>query len=71
MTSAAWIRRFVTSHPDYKQDSVAPNKAIYDLIARIKEASDGVSPIPEMTGNLVPVAPLMTYDSPTTSTAGQ
>ncbi|CAN0571045.1 unnamed protein product, partial [Laminaria digitata] len=32
MTTAAWLRDFVTSHPDYKQDSVVTDEIAYDLV---------------------------------------
>ncbi|KAG5457273.1 MAG: hypothetical protein BJ554DRAFT_2759, partial [Olpidium bornovanus] len=31
MTAAAWIRRFVQTHPDYKHDSVVTKEINYDL----------------------------------------
>ena len=31
-TTAAWIRRFIQQHPDYKQDSVVSEKVSFDLI---------------------------------------
>ena len=32
MTAATWIRKFVTSHPDYKHDSVVSDQINFDLI---------------------------------------
>lgn len=31
MTTAKWMRKFVTNHPDYKKDSVVSDKVTYDL----------------------------------------
>lgn len=33
-TPATWMRKFVTSHPDYKQDSIVPESVVYDLAVR-------------------------------------
>jgi len=35
MTAAKWLREFVTSHPDYKKDSVISEEINYDLLKRI------------------------------------
>jgi glutamate--cysteine ligase catalytic subunit len=32
MTTAAWIRQFVRSHPSYKYDSVVSDEVAYDLV---------------------------------------
>ncbi|CAK8697358.1 unnamed protein product [Clavelina lepadiformis] len=34
MTAAQWMRHFVTSHPEYKQDSVVSDSIAYDLLVR-------------------------------------
>ena len=36
-TTATWIRQFVHTHPDYKHDSVAGDKIVYDLIKHLSE----------------------------------
>ena len=36
-TPAAWIRRFITSHPAYKHDSVVSDEINYDLVKAIDE----------------------------------
>ena len=52
MTTASWIRQFLTSHPAYQQDSVVTDEMTFDLIKRMKEISEGTSPCPELTGKL-------------------
>jgi glutamate--cysteine ligase catalytic subunit len=34
-TGAKYIRDFVTSHPDYKQDSIVSKKINYDLLLNL------------------------------------
>ena len=53
MTTAAWIRKFVASHPDYKQDSVVSDKVTYDLISKIKLLSEGTETCAELQGPLI------------------
>ena len=50
MTTAAWVRSFVDKHPDYKHDSVVSEKVTFDLMKRMQDISEGVSPCPELTG---------------------
>ncbi len=57
LTTASWIRKFVTSHPDYKQDSVVSEKVTYDLYKEAKMISNREKLCPELTGNLVSKAP--------------
>ncbi|PYH48675.1 glutamate--cysteine ligase [Aspergillus saccharolyticus JOP 1030-1] len=38
-TGAKWIREFVASHPDYKQDSVVSEQICYDLVKAVDEMS--------------------------------
>lgn len=38
-TGAKWIREFVASHPDYKQDSVVSERICYDLVKAVDEMS--------------------------------
>lgn len=40
-TSAAWMRDFVTHHPDYKQDSVVSDTIAYDLLSRVNDIAAG------------------------------
>lgn len=37
MTTAAWLRRFVTTHPAYKRDSVVNEEIAYDLVVACQE----------------------------------
>lgn len=50
MTSARWIRRFVTSHPEYKKDSVVSDGIAYDLVARINRLQHNFWCCPELIG---------------------
>lgn len=35
LTGAAWMRRFVTSHPLYKNDSVVSEEIVYDMLWKL------------------------------------
>ena len=37
MTTAAWLRHFVTTHPAYKNDSVVSDEIAYDLVVACQE----------------------------------
>ncbi|CAM9655822.1 unnamed protein product, partial [Ectocarpus sp. 12 AP-2014] len=37
MTTAAWLRKFVTSHPGYGKDSVVTDEIAYDLVQACQE----------------------------------
>ena len=52
MTTATWIRQFVTSHPRYKKDSVVSQEIAYDLMRAALAVSDGTSFPPELLGGL-------------------
>ena len=52
MTTASWIRQFLTSHSDYKQDSVISEKMSFDLIKKMKGISEGTVSCPELIGSL-------------------
>ncbi|XP_078480973.1 glutamate--cysteine ligase catalytic subunit-like [Ciona intestinalis] len=41
MSAAQWIRHFVTSHPEYKQDSVVTDSIAYDLLVRCDQIEKG------------------------------
>ncbi|XP_012941987.1 glutamate--cysteine ligase catalytic subunit [Aplysia californica] len=47
-TSASWMRNFVTSHPDYKQDSVVSGGIAYDLLSRVAQISQGAVQDPKL-----------------------
>ncbi|KAL4505198.1 hypothetical protein ABPG72_016265 [Tetrahymena utriculariae] len=48
-TVARWIRNFVKSHPEYKQDSEITNSIAYDLIEAITSISEGKTQDPNFT----------------------
>ncbi|XP_068244548.1 glutamate--cysteine ligase catalytic subunit [Palaemon carinicauda] len=50
MTTAAWIRNFVTTHPEYRQDSVVSDGISYDLIIASSEISQGKRECRELLG---------------------
>jgi hypothetical protein len=52
ITPATWIRRFVTSHPDYKQDSIITSTIAYDLMMTCQGIGDGTIPCPELLGDI-------------------
>ena len=49
-TTANWIRQFVHTHPDYKQDSIVGEKIVYDLITKIKAISEGKASCDDLRG---------------------
>lgn len=49
-TTAKWMRNYVRSHPDYKQDSVVSEIIQRDLIKRCSDISNGVVHEPELLG---------------------
>ena len=57
MTTAGWIRQFVLAHPDYKHDSAVSDQITYDLVQRMKDISEGVTPCPELLGKLASRTP--------------
>ncbi|RXW21302.1 hypothetical protein EST38_g4569 [Candolleomyces aberdarensis] len=48
ITAATWIRNFVQSHPDYKQDSVVSKEINFDLLVAIDEIERGVRKAPDL-----------------------
>ena len=50
MTTAQWMRTFVTKHPDYKQDSVVNERISYDLLKACDEISNKGRECPELFG---------------------
>jgi len=57
LTPAAWIRRVVAEHPDYKGDSVVTPAIAYDLLQRIQDVAEGRCHEPSLLGSTI-VAPL-------------
>jgi len=70
MTTATWMRKFVTSHPEYKNDSKVTSGIAYDLLKECQLISEGLKACPELLGKNV-VAPMpakdVLYDKPLTS----
>lgn len=50
LTTAAWIRKFVTSHPEYKGDSVVSEPVAYDLMMECKRIGEGKQQCPDILG---------------------
>ncbi|KAF7998291.1 hypothetical protein HCN44_009689 [Aphidius gifuensis] len=50
LTTAAWLRKFVMTHPDYKKDSVVSERINYDLLKRVHDIQTDVDPCPELSG---------------------
>lgn len=50
MTTASWIRKFVTTHPDYKQDSVVSERINYDLLLQMSRIQQGSASGAELFG---------------------
>ncbi|OXM75866.1 glutamate-cysteine ligase catalytic subunit [Cryptococcus neoformans Bt63] len=50
VTPATWIRRFITSHPTYKEDSIVNDEINYDLVKAVDEIERGVRHAPELLG---------------------
>lgn len=51
-TPATWMRDFVKSHPEYKQDSVVTDSIAYDLMQAADEIGRGARPCPELLGDV-------------------
>ncbi|KAL1450267.1 hypothetical protein WDU94_002704 [Cyamophila willieti] len=50
LTTASWIRNFVTSHPSYKQDSVVTEDITYDLLLKSHHIQTGRTSCPALLG---------------------
>lgn len=48
MTTASWIREFVTSHPEYKEDSIVSERINYDLVSTVDKITKGLLHPPEL-----------------------
>ena len=53
VTTATWMRDFVSSHPQYKRDSVISQEVAYDLLMRCKQVGEGGVPCPEILGDII------------------
>ena len=52
MTNAAWMRAFVSAHPDYKHDSRVSQSVAYDLLMAAKDIGEGRRHEPRLTGDV-------------------
>ncbi|GJQ86461.1 hypothetical protein Trydic_g10368 [Trypoxylus dichotomus] len=50
LTTASWIRNFVVSHPDYKNNSKVSDKINYDLLKTVNDIQEGIISCPELLG---------------------
>jgi glutamate--cysteine ligase catalytic subunit len=50
MTPAAWQRKYVRSHPDYKFDSQISSRIAADLMAKCHRIGKGLDKVPELHG---------------------
>ena len=50
MTPAAWQRKYVRSHPDYKFDSKISSRIAADLMAKCHRIGKGLDKVPELHG---------------------
>ncbi|PIA19231.1 GCS-domain-containing protein [Coemansia reversa NRRL 1564] len=50
MTTAAWIRDFVRSHPEYQFDSIVSSAINYDLVVALDDIANRRRPAPELLG---------------------
>jgi len=62
MTPAAWIRKFVHSHPDYKQDSEISSRVAADLMTKCHKVGLGIEKVPELHGSFG-IATIMAKDA--------
>jgi len=52
LTPAAWMRRFVREHPEYRRDSALPPGVAYDLVRACDEIGLGRRACPELLGEV-------------------
>lgn len=66
MTGARFMRKFVTEHPSYKQDSVVTEDIAFDLVGVCNDIGLGRRHCPEMLGSFViePIVKEGTYETP-------
>ncbi|XP_043287771.1 glutamate--cysteine ligase catalytic subunit [Venturia canescens] len=50
LTTAAWLRKEVTTHPDYKKDAIITSRINYDLLKKIDAIEKNASLCPELLG---------------------
>ncbi|XP_058518078.1 glutamate--cysteine ligase catalytic subunit isoform X3 [Ochotona princeps] len=51
MTVARWMREFIGSHPDYKQDSIITDEMNYSLILKCNQIANELCECPELLGS--------------------
>eukprot|EP00536_Pseudo-nitzschia_multiseries_P008446 jgi/Psemu1/319394/estExt_fgenesh1_pm.C_2140008 len=52
VTTATWLRNFVRSHPDYKNDSHVSDTIAYDLMVACRDIGEGKLRAPELLGDI-------------------
>lgn len=52
LTTAAWMRKFVRTHGDYKGDSIVSQRIAYDLMVACNDIGLGERPAPELLGSV-------------------
>merc|ERR1719203_86265 len=64
LTPATWMRRFVSSHPEYKQDSVVTQGIAYDLLRACDDIGRGTRECKDLLGDTVikPITPQSAWD---------
>ncbi|XP_076161965.1 glutamate--cysteine ligase [Ptiloglossa arizonensis] len=53
LTTAAWLRKEVISHPEYKSDSVITQRINYDLLKKIQKITTNEISCPELLGTCI------------------
>ncbi|XP_014489280.1 PREDICTED: glutamate--cysteine ligase catalytic subunit [Dinoponera quadriceps] len=53
LTTAAWLRKEVISHPEYKHDAVITQRINYDLLKKIQDIVSNEVECPELLGHCV------------------
>lgn len=53
LTTAAWLRKEVLSHPEYKHDSVITQRINYDLLKKIEKVVSNEISCPELLGTCI------------------
>nr|XP_012149230.1 PREDICTED: glutamate--cysteine ligase catalytic subunit isoform X2 [Megachile rotundata] len=53
LTTAAWLRKEVVSHPEYKNDSVITQRINYDLLKKVQKVVSNEISCPELLGTCI------------------
>ncbi|XP_071857804.1 glutamate--cysteine ligase [Bombus fervidus] len=53
LTTAAWLRKEVVSHPEYKNDSVITQRINYDLLKKVQKIVSNEISCPELLGTCI------------------